>query len=116
MDELCLELRPQLVDFGSTLVGQRDTASVLLVACGDDAVVIDSIRLAPGSDPAFDLPTLTGPVVLQPGARWSLPVSYAPLAPSGHDPTGAPLRDLATVWLEPHASAPLELPLRGYAW
>lgn len=90
----CLMVEPETVSFVAFVVGTIYTVPVTLIACGDTPLRIDGIYLAEGSSPAFSIdltefshpPTPEHPVVLHPGEKAAVRVSFVMM-------TLSPLKD-----------------------
>ncbi len=113
----CVRAVPNRVDFGAKLVGQRAEAVVELESCGDRDLEVSAITLGGGDDGfALELSGLSLPLVLAPGARAQVPVSYVPDALAARGADGQFIRDsnVLRVMSNAYLEGALEVPLLGF--
>lgn len=113
----CITVNPSRVEFGGKKIGNLATADVTIGSCGDAALEIAAIELAPESSVTFTIDTagLELPVSLAPGASLVVPASFVPdaLSPLGED--GKPVAFVGTVRIETNAYEPERaVDLRGF--
>lgn len=73
---LCVS--PSQVDFGVLIPGATATSTVEVEACDGRATTLLGMRLEPAGSPFAIEQTLTRPVVIDPGARYRIPLRFSP--------------------------------------
>lgn len=124
----CLLLSPKAVVFGPTPVGQTKDQTLILKACGDEAVVVSkiafetppgagnfSVKWASLKETEGKEPSVEAPLKLLVNGSATLVLSYSPSKLSPLGASGAPQQDLATLAVTSNTAAGVaKATLEGY--
>lgn len=118
----CLRANPQEVDFGKVMKNSFHVEPIELLSCGDKTVQVTALYFEAGDQSPFRLdlqglknPSKTEPLVMNPGERKTIMVTYLPLTVK-LDNDGKILQDVDTLRIENSSPRPeILIPIRGMA-
>ncbi len=118
----CLRANPEAVEFGTVIKGSFHAEAVELFSCGDKTVEVTALELEGGNQSAFRLdlqgmaaPSQAKPLVLNPGDRKTIMVTYLPEAVK-RGPDGTVLADQDYIRVANSSPRPeIRVPVSGMA-